>query len=82
MIPRFKTLAGCILLVAIYPVLSAQEILRPMRIDTPPVIDGKLDEAFWQQAPVVGNFKTYNPDFGKVMSEATEVRMAYDSENL
>jgi hypothetical protein len=82
MIPRFRTLVGCILLVAIHSVLSAQEILRPLRIDTPPVIDGTLDEAFWQHAPVVGGFKTYNPDYGKVMSEATEVRMAYDSENL
>lgn len=62
--------------------LGAQEILKPLRTDTPPVIDGKLDDAPWQQTPAVTGFKTYAPDYGKYMSEATEVWAAYDSENL
>jgi hypothetical protein len=82
MIPFLRVLAGCILLVLVFSALPAQEILRPLRTDTPPIIDGRLDEAVWQQAPVVGGFTTYNPDYGKAMSERTEVRMAYDNENL
>ena len=82
MIPLSRILTVWFLLVFVCSALSAQEILRPLRIDTPPVIDGRLDEAVWQQAPVLGGFTTYNPDYGKTMSEGTEVRMAYDSENL
>lgn len=56
--------------------------LRPAKIDSPPVIDGILDDAAWQSAPRVGGFKTFIPDFGKVMPESTHVYMAYDRENL
>jgi hypothetical protein len=82
MVPRFRAVTGSILLVWFSSVLSAQEILRPLRTETSPTIDGRLDDAVWQQAPIVAGFSTYNPDYGKVMSEGTEVRMAYDSENL
>lgn len=82
MLRWFSFVAAGIFFMGLNSSLFAQEILRPLRIDTPPTIDGRLDEAFWQRAPVVADFKTYNPDYGKVMSEGTEVRMAYDSENL
>jgi hypothetical protein len=56
--------------------------LIPLRIDTPPVIDGKLDDPVWQQAPTVTGFKTFIPDFGKDMPDPTVVYFAYDPENL
>ncbi|MGD9344407.1 MAG: DUF5916 domain-containing protein [Candidatus Aminicenantes bacterium] len=56
--------------------------LKPLRIDTPPVIDGKLDDTVWRSAPFVTGFKTYYPDFGIDMSERTIVYLAYDRENL
>jgi len=61
---------------------SAQEPFKPLRTDTPPAIDGRLDDAVWQAAPMVANFKTYRPDWSKDLSEKTEVLMAYDSENF
>ncbi len=82
MSPLLKAITGGFLLVGVSSTLAAQEVLRPLHTDAPPIIDGRLDEAVWQLAPVVGGFKTYNPDYGKTMSEGTEVRMAYDSENL
>jgi len=56
--------------------------LKPYKTDTPPVIDGVLDDAVWKQAPQETGFKTYNPDYGKDMREATIVYYAYDRENL
>ena len=49
--------------------------------DTAPVLDGKLDEPVWQQAPVVSGFAVY----GKPEEPApvqTSVRVLYDRQNL
>ncbi|NQT79744.1 MAG: carbohydrate binding family 9 domain-containing protein [Candidatus Aminicenantes bacterium] len=65
--------------------LSAQEklqLLLPYKTDTPPVIDGKLDDLVWQRAPYETGFKTYHPDYGIDMVENTIVYYAYDRENL
>ena len=56
--------------------------LRPMRVAIQPVIDGKLDDAIWQECPTVTDFKTFIPDFGRDATEKTIGYMAYDSENL
>jgi len=64
---------------------SAQEKLeplKPLKAETPPVIDGILDDPVWQNAPHETGFKTYHPDFGKDMGEKTVVYYAYDRENL
>ncbi len=61
---------------------SVLEPLKPMKTDTPPVIDGILDDEVWVHAPSVTGFKTWNPDFGKDMGEKTEAYYAYDRENL
>jgi len=56
--------------------------LTPLRTETPPKIDGVLDDPVWTQAPWETGFKTWRPDFGKDMHEKTIVYYAYDSENL
>jgi hypothetical protein len=56
--------------------------IAPLRTDTPPVIDGVLDDPVWKQAPTETGFKTWRPDFGKDMHEKTVVYYAYDRENL
>lgn len=65
--------------------LSAQEklqLLVPYKTETPPVINGKLDDLVWQKAPYETGFKTYHPDYGIDMVENTIVYYAYDRENL
>jgi len=68
------------------PVASAapgpQPPLKPLRAAVPPVIDGDLSDAVWQQAPSVTDFKTWYPDFGKDMPDRTVVYYAYDAENV
>jgi hypothetical protein len=56
--------------------------LSPLRTDTPPVVDGLLNDPVWAQAPSETGFKTWRPDFGKEMHEKTVVYYAYDRENL
>ena len=56
--------------------------LTPYRTETPPVLDGVLDDAVWKSAPSETGFKTWTPDFGKDMREKTVVYYAYDRENL
>lgn len=58
------------------------KILKPLKTTRPPVIDGKLDDSVWTEAPSVTGFKTFIPDFGRDISENTVAYMAYDSENL
>jgi hypothetical protein len=57
-------------------------LLKPLRTDTPPVIDGRLDDTLWSEAPSVTDFLTFIPDFGKRQPERTVTYMAYDAENL
>lgn len=58
------------------------EILYPPFAQAPPNIDGNLDDEIWQQKPIEKDFITYNPLYGEVLPQKTEVWMAYDSQNL
>ena len=69
--------------------LAAEETVpksRPsvtaLRVEQPPVIDGVLDEATWQAAPVAGDFVQQDPDDGEPITERTEFRVLYDEKAL
>ncbi len=62
--------------------VHANDALLPLKTVTPPSIDGKLDDAVWQEAPNVTGFKTFVPDYGHDMPDQTVVYYAYDRENL
>lgn len=46
---------------------------------TPPKIDGKLDDAAWLNAPVASGFITFLPEYNKIPSRNTEVKVVYDN---
>ena len=78
-----RILLSCLLLfVSVTVMAQPKEIVQPIRTETPPVIDGKLDEPFWLNAPTVTGFKTFTPDYGLEMEQKTVVYQAYDRENL
>ena len=56
--------------------------VAPTRTDTPPEIDGVLDDAVWATAAHVTEFTQQAPLDGAPASEATDVYIAYDSEKL
>jgi hypothetical protein len=51
-----------------------------VRTDTPPVIDGKLDDACWSQANIATDFTDYRIE--QLAVEQTLVRVLYDDQNL
>ena len=55
---------------------------RAVRISTPPVIDGDLSDAVWQEAQPVTDLIQVEPENLVPPTESTEVRILYDDENL
>ena len=64
------------------PAPAQDRTARAVRIDTPPRIDGVLDEPFWADIPPVTGFRQRDPVDGAPASERTEVRIAYDEDAL
>ncbi|MES1219181.1 MAG: DUF5916 domain-containing protein, partial [Bacteroidota bacterium] len=60
----------------------AQQKLDAVRAISAPKIDGSLDDACWQNAPVAGNFIQNFPDYVKSSSVKTEVRIIYDNDAI
>ena len=56
--------------------------MRAARAATPVNIDGQLDDAVWRIAEPTGDFTQGEPLTGRPATEATEVRVAYDEQNL
>ena len=60
----------------------SQPPVRASRATTPPIVDGRLDEAVWESADVAENFRQLEPDEGQPATERTEVRILYDNNSL
>jgi hypothetical protein len=52
------------------------------RAASAPVLDGKTDDAAWQNAQVIDQFLEYEPTKGAETRFKTEVRVTYDDKNL
>jgi len=62
-------------------VAAQQAPLELMRLSGPIVLDGKLDEPAWERVPALP-LTMYTPVFRGQPTQRTEIRVAYDSENL
>ena len=58
------------------------KVVRVVRVESPPVVDGRLDEKVWQQANVITDFHQIRPGDGAEPSELTEVYLLYDDDAL
>jgi hypothetical protein len=56
--------------------------LRALRVSAPPVLDGRLDDAAWQSAPVATDFVQRSPDPGQPSVQRTEARVTYDNDAI
>ena len=61
---------------------DALKSVRMVRTDTPPVIDGRLDDAVWASAAVVDDFHQSQPIEGAEPTERTEIYLLYDEDAL
>ncbi len=55
---------------------------RVSRVETPPIIDGVLDDAVWQLAEKITDFHQIRPGNGVQPSEATELYVLYDDDAM
>ncbi len=56
--------------------------VRLARFDTPPVIDGRVEDEVWKSAAVLKDFYQVQPGDNIAPSKATEVMLGYDSKYL
>ncbi|MBA3269817.1 MAG: carbohydrate binding family 9 domain-containing protein [Acidobacteria bacterium] len=83
---------GALLATLFLPAVVAAATARaaaPVMIDaiavpasSPIVLDGKLTEAVWEQAPAIKEFVQREPAEGSAPSQRTDARIAYDSSAL
>ncbi len=65
------------------PVLRPVRVtVRPVRTRTAPDIDGRLDDAVWQDAAQITDFVQERPLDGAPATESTTVYIAYDNSNI
>ena len=63
-------------------ILTGRPTARPPRVRERPRIDGRLDDAVWRDALHITDFVQQNPVEGAPATEATDVWIAYDSQNF
>ncbi len=68
------------------PAINPQAAPRPrataVRIHTPIVVDGVLEDEAWRAVEPLSGFIQSKPQTGRPASESTEVRIVYDDQNL
>jgi TolB-like protein len=65
-----------------FGVLAGRPLVRPTRTETRPNIDGRIDDEVWRNAASITDFVQQAPLDGAAATEATEIRLAYDSQNI
>ena len=63
-------------------ILTGRPTMRPPRTREGPRVDGRLDDAVWRDALHITDFVQQNPVEGAPATEATDVWIAYDSQNF
>ena len=61
---------------------AVRKVMDIVRTETPPLVDGRLDEQVWQQATVIADLHQYDPLEHGVPSETSIFYVLYDDENL
>lgn len=64
------------------PPPGPSSVVKAVYASTAPVIDGVLDEPIWASAEPVTDFRQRTPVDGAPASERTELRVAFDRDNL
>ncbi len=62
--------------------LGANPSITAVRIEHPPVLDGRVNEQEWRAAPVASDFVQQRPLLGEPATERTEVRFLYTEDAL
>lgn len=63
-------------------VLTGRPTIRPTHAETPPTINGRLDDLIWKRSVKITDFEQYQPVDGAPPSESTDMYVAYDRDHL
>ena len=63
-------------------ITNAQSTIKAIRISTPPVIDGFVNDKVWEEAFLVNEFTQREPNLGAPVSDRTEFLTCYDENNI
>ena len=64
------------------PEILTNRVIKAVRIETPPKIDGKLDDVCWQNSAKTGELIQFEPQRGEPATQPITIYLAYDSNNL
>ena len=64
------------------PEILTNRLIKAVRTETPPKIDGKLDDACWQNSAKTGELIQFEPQRGEPATQPTTIYLAYDANNL
>ena len=64
------------------PEIPTNRLIKAGRTETPPKIDGKLDDACWQNSAKTGELIQFEPQRGEPATQPTTIYLAYDANNL
>ena len=64
------------------PTIQTNREIRAVRTETPPEIDGKLDDACWQNSAKTGELTQFEPQRGEPATQPTTIYVAYDANKL
>ena len=78
---RKLLLLSCLTLICTLT-FSQEKSLKAFKISQAPKIDGSLDDAAWQNAPVLTDFIQNTPNVGNPSTQKTEVRVVYDNTGI
>ena len=62
--------------------IYAHREIKAIRTETPPKIDGKLDDACWQNSAKTGGLIQFEPQRGEPATQPTTIYLAYDANKL
>ena len=64
------------------PEILTNRAIKPVRTETPPKIDGKLDDVCWKNSAKTGELLQFEPQNGEPATQPTTIYLAYDANNL
>ncbi len=79
---KIGILFSLVLIIFTFYLNANSVIIKLKKTDSPPRIDGVLDDSVWKNAFKADEFKTFEPDYGKTPHKRTVFYMTYDSHNI
>ena len=79
---RRKLISIFIVSISFIQAIQSQSVINAVRIESPPAIDGHVNEQIWEQAFMVDQFYQREPNEGEPITEKTQFFTCYDADNI